>query len=68
MIPVVAFTAGFQPEMVPSSVAKMNLAPDVELALNKKIVAVPLATIPVGVLPVVGGTVTTRLCFTPLPL
>src|SRR5882724_7830441 len=66
------FTVGFQPEMVPSSVAKMNTAgrPAGVPLSNKKSVGLPLNTTPVGVdcVPAAakpGGGTTTKFPATP---
>ena len=69
IIATVALTAGFHPEMVPSSVAKMNFAGFPGVSWKS---VVPLNTWPVGVpveleLASPVGTVTTRAAGVPVP-
>src|SRR5512133_1354473 len=76
MSELVPLAAGFHPEMVPSSVAKMNRAAPfgtpVAAFFGTTNPVVPLATCPVGVaaslLPGGGAMVTTNPCFMPAAL
>jgi hypothetical protein len=69
MTATVGFTLGFQPLIVPSSVAKMNAAgPDMPFSDTTKSV-VELYTCPVGVpffVPEAEGIVTTKDCLLPM--
>src|SRR4051812_29775509 len=72
-IACVPFTVGDQPEMVPSSVEKMNAeVPVFPPLVTWKLPALPLKTTPVGaavpVLPVGGGIVTVSGTLVPAPL